>query len=204
MPQPMIEAAHVRLHTPGYVLTAELAAYEDELFAFLMFDHLRSDRALGELQLNLAYDRRRASNPYRLILVGGEDLINSVASIRSLQQAGVAEDMPLKLMPSFLVQELEKQSELFVSAYNLPVRQKLETLPRTAVENYLRRFIRFKSSTDPRIRRRMDPMPQPLSSQEAQRLAGDILTIAGFYSLPLEFLLGIGAMENNYMTYGAT
>jgi hypothetical protein len=199
MPQPMIEAGQVRLLTPGYVLTAELAAYEDELFAFLMFDHLRSDRALGELQLNLAYDRRRASNPYRLILVGGEDLINSVASIRSLQQAGVAEDMPLKLMPSFLVQELEKQSELFVSAYNLPVRQKLETLPRTAVENYLRRFIRFKSSTDPRIRRRMDPMPQPLSSQEAQRLAGDILTIAGFYSLPLEFLLGIGAMENNYM-----
>ena len=30
-------------------------------------------------------------------------------------------------------------------------------------------------------------------------MAGDILTVADFYSLPLEFLLGIGAMENNYM-----
>jgi hypothetical protein len=199
LPQPVIEAGQMRLLTPGYVVTAELAAYEDELFAFLMFDHLRSDKALDGLQLRLHYDRRRASDRYRLILVGGDDLLHSVASVRSLQYAGTPGELPFTLTPSIVVHELEKQTELFVSAYNLPVRQKLETLPRQAIENYLRRFIRFKSNTDPRIRRRMDPMPQPLSSQEAQRLAGDIITIAEFYSLPLEFLLGIGAMENNYM-----
>jgi hypothetical protein len=38
-----------------------------------------------------------------------------------------------------------------------------------------------------------------LTSSEAKQLAGDILTVAEFYSLPLEFFLGIGAMENNYM-----
>jgi hypothetical protein len=65
--------------------------------------------------------------------------------------------------------------------------------------NYLRPFIRFKSNADPRIRLRLEPTPKPLSGDQAQRLAGDILTIAEFYSLPLEFLLGIGAMENNYM-----
>jgi hypothetical protein len=199
LPQPVIEAGQMRLLTAGYVVTAELAAYEDELFAFLMFDHLRSDKALDGLQLRLHYDRRRASDRYRLILVGGDDLLHSVASVRSLQYAGTPGELPFTLTPSIVVHELEKQTELFVSAYNLPVRQKLETLPRQAIESYLRRFIRFKSNTDPRIRRRMDPMPQPLSSQEAQRLAGDIITIAEFYSLPLEFLLGIGAMENNYM-----
>ena len=125
--------------------------------------------------------------------------MNSLATVRSMQHASIPGELPSKLTPSFVARELEKETDLFVSAYNLPVRQKLETLPREAVEKYLRRFIRFKSNTDPRIRRKMHPMPQPLTSQEAQRLAGDILTIAEFYSLPLEFLLGIGAMENNYM-----
>ncbi len=38
-----------------------------------------------------------------------------------------------------------------------------------------------------------------LTSAGAQRLAGDIIAVANFYDLPLDFLLGIGAMENNYM-----
>ena len=42
-------------------------------------------------------------------------------------------------------------------------------------------------------------MPRPLTQSQATQLAADILTVADFYSLPLEFFLGIGAMENNYM-----
>ena len=42
-------------------------------------------------------------------------------------------------------------------------------------------------------------MPEPLTTKEARQLAEDIVTIADFYSLPLDFFLGIGAMENNYM-----
>jgi hypothetical protein len=81
----------------------------------------------------------------------------------------------------------------------LPTRRKLEDLSPKALSAYLGRFIQFKSATDPRIRLRLEPVPKPLTGEDAQHLAGDILTVAQFFSLPLDFFLGIGAMENNYM-----
>lgn len=72
-------------------------------------------------------------------------------------------------------------------------------MSRAELASYVRRFVRFKSAVDPRIRRKIEPIPRPLTKGEAHQLAVDILTIADFYSLPLEFFLGIGAMENNYM-----
>ena len=44
-----------------------------------------------------------------------------------------------------------------------------------------------------------EPVPVPLSREEAHRLAADIITVADFFQLPFDFFLGIGAMENNYM-----
>jgi hypothetical protein len=38
VPRPMMEDARLTLATPGYAATCELASYNDELFAFLMFD----------------------------------------------------------------------------------------------------------------------------------------------------------------------
>jgi hypothetical protein len=38
-----------------------------------------------------------------------------------------------------------------------------------------------------------------LTPPQASQLADDIVTVSDFYSLPLDFFLGIGAMENNYM-----
>jgi hypothetical protein len=79
------------------------------------------------------------------------------------------------------------------------VRRKLEDLSKAELRSLLRRFIRFKSTTDPRVRQRIEPVPAVLSSGDAHRLAGDIIAVAEFYQLPLEFLVGIGAIENNYM-----
>ncbi|MEK7751172.1 MAG: hypothetical protein AAB654_04595 [Acidobacteriota bacterium] len=62
---------------------------------------------------------------------------------------------------------------------------------------YIHRFIRFKSRTDPRVRRKLEPVPQALSVEEAHRLSADIVAVAEFYSLPLDFFLGIGAMEHS-------
>jgi hypothetical protein len=75
----------------------------------------------------------------------------------------------------------------------------MEDLSKAELRALLRRFIRFKSTTDRRVRKRIEPIPPILTSGDAQRLAGDIIAVAEFYELPLEYLLGIGAMENNYM-----
>ena len=67
------------------------------------------------------------------------------------------------------------------------------------LESYLRRFIHFKSQTDPRTWSASEAIPSPLTKSDAARLAADIIAVAHFYDLPVDLFLGIGAMENNYM-----
>ena len=42
--------------------------------------------------------------------------------------------------------------------------------------------------------------PSSLSHEQATELAADIVAVAEFYDLPLDVFLGIGAMENNYLS----
>jgi hypothetical protein len=199
LPQPVFVNQQLALITPASVLTAELAAYNDELFAYLMFDYLRHSPLLRKTRLLLAFDPKAANKPYRLIMRGQTDLIGAIADVAAMQLPGSGPARNWELTPAQRVEGIEQQTRLFISAYNLPVRRKLEDLSRESLSSYLRRFIRFKSTTDPRIRLKLEPVPKPLSSGDAQRLAGDIITVAEFFSLPLEFFLGIAAMENNYM-----
>lgn len=199
LPQPSIQAGQVFMSVPGYTLVADGAAYGDELFAYLMFDYLRSRSTFDGVRLLLTFDPRDAETPYRMRVVAGGNLTAGIARMEQLEAAGSIRSQSWHLAPESERLGFESQTQLFVSAYNLPVRRKLEQLPRNALSNYLRRFIRFKSNVDPRIRRKLELAPKALSPDEAQHLAGDILTVAEFYSLPLEFFLAIGAMENNYM-----
>lgn len=104
-----------------------------------------------------------------------------------------------KYLTGDATERLRGQTLLFRTAYSLPARMKIEELPRPRLVQYIRRWLRFKSSTDGRILRRLESAPAALNSEEARRRAGDIVSVADFYSLPLDFFLGIGAMENNYM-----
>ena len=199
LPQPVHFNGEVALLTPGYVFTADVATYRDELFAYLMFDYLRHSPALRRSELLLAFDRKNSDAPYRLVMRGHVDLLAAIADMNTFEVPGGHATRSFGFTPAGRVAGVRQQTELFDSAYNLPVRRKLEDLPREALFSYLRRFIRFKSTTDPRIRLKLEPLPKPLSQHEAQQLAGDIITVAEFFALPIEFFLGIGAMENNYM-----
>ena len=57
----------------------------------------------------------------------------------------------------------------------------------------------FKSQTDNRVLGGGDPALRPLTREQATQLAADILDVAHFYDLPLDYFLGVGAMENDYM-----
>lgn len=73
-----------------------------------------------------------------------------------------------------------------------PKTASLDRIPTTLLVPYLTRFIRFKAATDPR------GLP-PLTGLEAQQLASDIVTVCRVYAVPVELMIGIGAMENNYL-----
>jgi len=64
---------------------------------------------------------------------------------------------------------------------------------------YVQEFIEYKATVDPRTWRKDGggvPRPTP---EAAQELAENIVEVAEFYELPVDLLLGIGAMENNYL-----
>src|SRR5690606_1028877 len=93
----------------------------------------------------------------------------------------------------------DAETRVFVAAYNKPVQAKLENLSPSELRKYALRFLLFKSRVDPRIRRQLEPRPQPITPEIADQLAADIIAVADFYDLPLDVFLGIAAVENNYM-----
>ena len=199
LPTSSIENGTLVIRIPGSHLVGELAYYEDELFAYLMFDYLRSRPSLAHREFLLTHSLRQGTITYALKQVLPNDLISGPPQLYEL-----ASNFPF-LTPNLVSVDdrvllgHRTQTRNFVSAYNFPTYKKLEQLTQKNVVAYARRFIRFKSSTDPRIRRRIEPVPHALTPEEAQQLAEDIVHVAQFYDLPLDFFLGIGAMENNYM-----
>lgn len=94
------------------------------------------------------------------------------------------------------VDRVRTQSALFMAAYNKPVKSKLETLPPAKLAANVAKFILFKAKTDRRTREQLLPLP---SREQASDLAADVIAVAQFYALPLDFFLGVGAIENNYL-----
>jgi len=183
----------------GRALLKEVARYDDELFAYYMFQHYRSATELREARTLLTHDSRAKESRYGVITRLPEDLPAAAALISRFRAAGLVDSMDWEMVPAAEADRLERQTRVFQSAYSLPVKQTLDRIPRSQLALYLRRFIVYRSQTDPRIRRRIAPVPSPVTREEAARLAEDIITVAEFYSLPLDSLLGIAAMENNYM-----
>lgn len=93
----------------------------------------------------------------------------------------------------------QKQSHLFEIADDMPVQHQLETLAPSELRAALTEFLVFKSETDIRVLEDIDPGLQPLTHDQAQQFAADIIAVSGFYNLPLDYFLGVGAMENDYM-----
>src|SRR5260370_8851574 len=89
---------------------------------------------------------------------------------------------------------------MFDVSYGVPTEQKLESLNSFQLLPALARFLVFKSQTDNRVLERSDAAPRPLTREQASQLAADILDVARFYDLPLDYFLRAGAMENNDIT----
>ncbi len=199
LPAPMLRTDGVALRAPGSRHVGLLANYQDELFAYLMFDYLRSQPTFADHELLLSYAPRHGTIVYSIYVLLPDDVFAGGDRLAEL-----ARPFPFLTPSAFFadaraVDDLRTRTQTFRAAYNFPGYRDLERLSKTEVLAYTRRFIRLKSNTDPRVRRQIAPVPQPLTAEEAEQLAEDILTVSDFYDLPLDFFLGIGAMENNYM-----
>jgi hypothetical protein len=92
-----------------------------------------------------------------------------------------------------------RETDSFIHAYNNPDFPSLTEIRSDPLRLYVRQFICFKATVDPRT---WPGNPFPLSRPSPERagnLAADIVEVARFYDLPVDVLLGIGAMENNFL-----
>lgn len=200
-PAPVVDLAggSAAVRMTGLSLVADLAAFDDEVFAHLMFGYLRALVSRDGYQAWLTYERQGKAIAYVIRLESRDDILTALPYLYRLRTMSAIGSVSYRWVAPAVILRYKAQSQIFDRAYNLPPRQKLEVLPRAELTAYIRRFIRFKAATDGRIRRGIEPVPNPLSGPEAHRLAEDIVSVAEFFSLPLDFFLGIGAMENNYM-----
>ena len=72
-------------------------------------------------------------------------------------------------------------------------------LPQSELTSAVAEFILFKVKTDQRVWKQIVPVKKVVSPEESEEFAADMIAVAKFYKIPLDLLLGVGAMENNYL-----
>lgn len=189
----------IAIRYPDVHFLTTVATFKDELFAYLMYQHFRNTQPFMYDRLLITSDTHDGESSYRILLVLNDDFLFSIDRISALSSQKSIQKFEWKAVPASVLRYYSNQSRLFNAAYNLPVKRKLEELSSAELHKLVQSFIRYKSTIDPRIRKRIEPIPIPLTPTEAHQFAADIITIAEFYDLPLEIFLGVGAMENNYM-----
>ena len=202
LPAPKIQGNQLVLPFAPGIAAAEVATFHDQLEAFLHFEYLRGREARSgndtSRVLLTAFDTPSGPS-YKIFIVSDNDLLTTVPRLTHLEGRNLIARYDLDTWTEKDFAYYQQQSHTFDVAYGVPTEQKLESLSSFQLLPALARFLVFKSQTDNRVMERADSAPRPLTREQATQLAADILDVAQFYSLPLDYFLGVGAMENDYM-----
>lgn len=196
---PRLRGRHVVVPFASEVACAEIASFDDQLEAFLRFEYLRGRDPDDASRIFLTASRFGKRSYYKIYLLVENDQLTAVPRLSRMESRGLITHFELVAWTQQDLAQTQQQSRMIENAYNVPTDQKLESLPTFQLLPALADFLVFKSQTDWRVVGRSASAPQPLTHREAMRLASDILDVAHFYDLPLDYFLGVGAMENNYM-----
>jgi hypothetical protein len=202
LPAPKIQGHRLVLPFAPGVAAAKVASFHDQLEAFLQFEYLRGREARDgsdTSRILLTAIDTAAGPSYEIFIVSDNDLLTAVPHLAQLEGRNLIAHYELNIWTEKDFAYHRRQSHMFDVAYGVPTEQKLESLSSFQLLPALARFLVFKSQTDNRVLERSDAAPRPLTREQATQLAADILDVAQFYSLPLDYFLGVGAMENDYM-----
>ena len=196
---PTPQANRVAVPFSPAIAAAEVATFHDQLEAYLQFEYLRGRDPDDAPRVFLTAARAGHGGNHNIYIVTDNDLLTAIPRLSQLESHGLIGRFDLVTWTKNDLAFYQLQSRRFEGAYNMPPKQRLESLPSFQLIPALADFLVFKSQTDWRVVNRSEHAPQPLTRQQATRLASDIIAVAKFYSLPLDYFLGVGAMENNYM-----
>lgn len=200
LPSVQFDQGNMVVPLPTKALLAEVGRFDDEISAYLWFDYLRCRPGVDGSQVLLTVNEKDQVPIWVIEVVLPNDALVAIPFLAHLEAQGFIEGFDLVFTVPSQVENRKHQTSLFVATYRRPVEDRLETLPRKQLLPATARFLAFKSRTDPRVRGLSDSSPSSLSHEQAIELAADIVAVADFYELPLDVFLGIGAMENNYLS----
>jgi hypothetical protein len=181
------------------VASAKIASFDDQLEAFLHFEYLRGREGDQASQILLTAAHTERGTSYEIFVLVENDLLTAIPRLTEMESRGLITRYELNAWTKEELAYFQQESNAFETAYNVPTERKLETLTSFQLFPALAHFLIFKSQTDRRVAGEGEIAPRPLTPELANQLAADILDVAYFYSLPLDYFLGVGAMENNYM-----
>ena len=187
--------------TPS-VPVAEVASFSDQLEAFLRFEYLRGREARAghdTSHMLLTAVNTKKGPYYKIFIITKDDLLLAVPQLADLEGRNLIGHYELETWSEKELSYYQQESHTFDVAYDLPTEQKLETISSSKLLPALAQFLIFKSQTDNRVLGGSQDAPRPLTREQATQLASDILDVAHFYDLPLDYFMGVGAMENDYM-----
>jgi hypothetical protein len=196
---PKVQGRRVAVPFSNEIACAEIASFDDQLEAFLRYEYLRGRDPDDASKIFLTADHSGKRSSYRIFILVENDQLTAVPRLNRMESRSLINRYELVAWTQQDLAFAQQQSRMFENTYNIPTEQKLETLPSFQLLPALADFLVFKSQTDWRVVGQSSRAPQPLTHHQALRLASDILDVAHFYNLPLDYFLGVGAMENNYM-----
>ena len=191
---------NLELGSPTGILLGRVGTYSDELTAYLRLDYLKGIESTAGARILLVTQEEDSGPRYIIYLEVPDDIVAAERSLAGLMIAGHIKGFDLQTPTLSDIRRWEQETTLFNAAYQRPVKERLLHLPREALTSAVASFILFKVRTDRRVRERLEPAAgKELSIDDAKTFAADMIAVAEFYEIPLDMLLGIGAMENNYL-----
>lgn len=185
---------------PTEVLAAEVGDYERPAEEYLNLDFLRGRREIEPSHVLACDGPGMPPGRFRIFLQVENNVLTSIPQLDALIYEKLIPKFTLYSWSNEDLKVCRDQSAHFDAVFRSSVVLRLHQIPDKLLIAPTADFLAFKSATDLRVLGRREPMPLPLSYVHARELAEDILIVSRFYSLPLDYFLGIGAMENNYMS----
>jgi predicted nucleotidyltransferase component of viral defense system len=202
MPVTVVKGKRLIVPFSPEVPAAEIATFSDQMEAFLRFEYLRGREAReghDTSHLYLTALNTKKGPQYKIFLVTDNDLLAAEPQVASLKGRNLITHYEFQTWSQKEFNYYQQQSHMFDVVYDVPTEQKLESLTSSKLLPALAQFLIFKSQTDNRVVDKSDSAARPLTRDQAMQLAADILDVAHFYDLPLDYFMGVGAMENDYM-----
>ncbi len=184
---------------PTEYLVAKVGDYRETASADLYRDLLRTRGGDDAKSIMVCQGTGFAERSHRLFVPLENNLLSAIPYLDSLASRNLIPDYQLYSWTYKDRSPCQEQSLEFQEAFDKSGQILLRNIPDKRLLAPMADFLVFKSATDVRVFNRADPKPPVLTPSQATELAEDVVIVARFYALPLDYFLGIGAVENNYM-----